>query len=300
MTDQSAISDHTLHAAGFDFGVRVYPATSPDGSVLVWLHGGAFMFGTLDMPEADEVARRLSAAGTTVVSVAYTLAPLDGLAGLPAPGEGTPGPSPEEFAAELAAAGPRSPYPTASLQIVEAFSWAREHAPSWGGDPERVSVGGASAGGNLAAGAAVRLRDAAGPLPASVILVYPVLHALLPEADAELVGLLEGLPAALTFPPEATRAINAGYLAGASPDEIYAFPGGHDLRGLPRTLIVNAERDRLRASGEAFGAELERDGVDVAVVMERGALHGFLNELGDAAAEHTLELMSHTLAAAAD
>ena len=115
-----------------------------------------------------------------------------------------------------------------------------------------------------------------------------MLHAVLPEADAELEALLEGLPAALTFPPEATRAINAGYLAGASADEVYAFPGGHDMRGMPRTLILNAERDRLRASGEAFAAELAAAGVAVDVVTERGALHGYLNEIGDPAAEHTL------------
>ncbi len=176
----SETTHHTLNADGFDFGVRVYPAAAPNGSVLVWLHGGAFMFGTIDMPEADEVARRLSETGTTVVSVDYTLGPLDGLDGLPGPEEGTPGPSPEQFAAELAAAGPRSPYPTASLQTVAAFEWARANAHTWGADPRRVSLGGASAGGNLSAGAAVRLRDAGGDAPASLLLVYPVLHSELP------------------------------------------------------------------------------------------------------------------------
>lgn len=151
---------HTLHAGGFDFWVRVYPAEQPNGAVLVWLHGGAFMFGTLDMPEADHVARRLGAAGVVVVSVDYTLSTLDGMAGMPPMDDDMPGPDPEAFAAELAAAGPRSPYPTASLQTAEAFRWTREHAAEWGGDPDRVSLGGASAGGSLSAGAAVRLRDA--------------------------------------------------------------------------------------------------------------------------------------------
>ncbi|SFS13104.1 Acetyl esterase/lipase [Microbacterium sp. cf046] len=288
-------TDHTLHAGGFDFRVRVYPAPDPNGSVLVWLHGGAFMFGTLDMPEADQVGRRLSEAGTTVVSVDYTLGPLDALAGLPGPEEGAPGPSPEQFAAELAAAGPRSPYPTASLQTVAAFEWARANAHTWGADPTRVSLGGASAGGNLSAGAAVRLRDAGGDAPASLLLVYPVLHSELPAADPELVGFLNELPAALTFPPKAMRAINASYLGGASPDDVYAFPGGHDMRGMPRTLIVTAERDQLRTSAEAFAADLALGGVDVALFKERGALHGYLNEVGDDAAEHTLALMADVL-----
>jgi acetyl esterase/lipase len=286
----SKTTHHTLNAGGFDFGVRVYPASEPNGSVLVWLHGGAFMFGTLDMPEADEVARRLSAAGTTVVSVDYTLSPVDALPPLP-PREGVSSPTPEQVAAEIAAAGPRSPYPTASLQTAAAFLWARENAAGWGGEPERVSLGGASAGGNLSAGAAVRLRDAGGPVPASLLLVYPVLHSELPALDAELRGFLDALPAGLEFPPEATRAINAGYLGDASPDEVYAFPGGHDMRGMPRTLIVNAERDRLRSSGEAFAADLAIGGVDVTVVRERGAAHGYLNEIGDQSAEHTLALI---------
>ena len=148
------ITGHTLTENGFDFGVRVYPAADPNGSVLVWLHGGAFMFGTLDMPEADTVARRLSDAGTTVVSVDYTLSPVDGLPPLPPQEAGAPGPSPEQVAAEIAAAGPRSPYPTASLQTAAAFLWARENAAGWRGDTARVSLGGASAGGNLSAGAA--------------------------------------------------------------------------------------------------------------------------------------------------
>lgn len=110
----------------------------------------------------------------------------------------------------------------------------------------------------------------------------------MPDANAELEAKLAGLPRALTFPPESTSAINANYLGEAAPDEIYAFPGGHDMTGLAPTLIVTADRDRLRASGEAFAAELALAGVDVCVVRQRGALHGFLNEVGDPAAESTL------------
>lgn len=159
--------DVALTGGGFDFRVRVYPAPQPTGAVLNWLHGGAFMFGTLDMPEADQVGRCLSESGTTVVSVDYTLAPLDALAalgpidggeGMPAP-EGMP--TPEQMRAEMEAAGPRARYPVASLQTVVAFDWAVANAQRWGAAPTRVLLGGASAGGNLAAGAAVRLRDRA-------------------------------------------------------------------------------------------------------------------------------------------
>jgi acetyl esterase/lipase len=270
--------------------------------VLVWLHGGAFMFGTLEMPEADEVGRRLSAAGTTVVSVDYTLAPLDALEALGPvePGEGMP--TAEEIQAELDAAGPRAPYPVASLQTVAAFDWAVANAERFGASADRVVLGGASAGGNLAAGAGVRLRDRAVADPRAVVpralaLVYPVLHAPLPPANAELEGLLTGLPHALTFPPESTGAINRNYAGGVDPAELsepYAFPGGRDMTGLFPTLIVTADRDRLRASAEAFASELALAGVNVRLVRLRGALHGYLNEVGHPAAEATLNLLAET------
>ncbi len=293
----SDIHDVALTAADFDFRVRVYPARQPDGSILVWLHGGAFMFGTIDMPEADYVATSLSEAGATVVSVDYTLAPLDALPALgpPEPMEGMP--TPEQMRAEMEAAGPRARYPVASLQAVAAFDWAVRNAQRFGGSPERVALGGASAGGNIAAGAGVRLRDRASAVPSMLALVYPVLHSPLPTANAELEGLLAGLPPALTFPPESTSAINRNY-SGDAQAEPYAFPGGNDMTALSPTLIVTADRDRLRASGEAFAAELALAGVDIAIVRQRGAMHGFLNEPGNVAAERTIALLAKAVAGA--
>lgn len=289
--------DVTLNEAGFDFRLRVYPADAPDGTALVWLHGGAFMFGTVDMPEADQVGRRLSVQGTTVVSVDYTLAPMDAVTALPPPPPDAPIPSPEQLRAEGEAAGPRARFPVASKQVAAAFAWTIAHARELSVSPDRVGLGGASAGGNIAAGAALRLRDAGREQPGGVVLVYPVLHAPLPAADAELEASLADLPAFLTFPPESTSAINANYLGDATDHEGYAFPGGHDVTGLPPTLIVNADRDRLRASGQQFAGELALAGVDVRLVRERGAVHGFLNEIGDPATERTLIRMREFLVA---
>lgn len=289
--------DVPLSGGDFNFRVRVYPAGDPNGSILVWLHGGGFMFGTLEMPEADQVGQRLSTRGTTVVSVDYTLAPLDALGSLPPaePGDGLP--TKEQMQAEFAAAGPRARYPVASLQTVAAFDWAVEHAAQWGAYADRVAPGGASAGGNLAAGAGVRLRDRGTTVPSLLALLYPVAHAPLPAASPALVAALADVPAALSFPDEATHAMNRNYLGDASPGERYAFPGGHDMSGLAATLIITADRDRLRASGEAFAAELALCGVDVAIVREHGALHGFLNEIGHPAGEDALELLANAVAA---
>ena len=289
--------DVALEGGGHDFRVRVYPASEPNGALLVWLHGGAFMFGTLEMPEADQVGRRLSDVGITVVSVDYTLAPLDALEALAPPEPDAGFPSPAQLRAEAEAAGARARFPVAGLQIVAAFDWAVENARTFGADPERVSLGGASAGGNLSAGAAMRLRDRGTTVPRVLVLVYPSLHdGILPPND-ETAELLRHVPAARLFTPESRSAINRNYLPDGNDPDGYAFAGGHDLAGLPQVLIVNAELDSLRPSGEAFAAELASASVDVRVVRERGAMHGYLNEVGHPAAEHTLMLLEDALAA---
>lgn len=295
MADTLHVRDVELSAAEHEFRLRVYPAAEPDGTVLVWLHGGAFMFGDLDMPEADETARQLARRGTTVISVDYTLASTDAVTALPAfePVDGMP--APDQLAASFGVDRERAPYPVASLQVVAAFDWAREHAAEFGGRADAVALGGASAGGNLAAGAALRLRDRGGAQPLAQVLIYPVLHAVLPEPDEELTAILAQLPPGLRFPPEATRAINANYLGGASPDEVYAFPGGHDVRGAAAALIVASEGDELRPSAEAYVGDLARGGVDVEYVNERGAIHGFLNMTGSPAAARTADRVARFL-----
>ncbi|WP_345801351.1 alpha/beta hydrolase fold domain-containing protein [Microbacterium sp. AZCO] len=284
--------DVALEGGGFDFRVRVYPAAEPNGAMLAWMHGGAFMFGTLEMPEADQVGRRLSEQGITVVSVDYTLAPLDALESLGPPPPDAPVPSPEQLRAEADAAGPRARFPVASLQVVAAFDWAVAHAAEFGADPSRVALGGASAGGNLAAGAAMRLRDRATTVPSILALIYASVHDGILAPNAELQAILDDLPPFLIFTPETREALNSNYLPDPAADEHgYAFAGGHDVVGLPPTLLVTADRDSLRPSAESFAAELALAGVDVRLVRQRGAVHGFLNMVGEPAAEATLALM---------
>ena len=155
-----------------------------------------------------------------------------------------------------------------------------------------MALGGASAGANLSAGAAMRLRDRGTLQPSLLALVYPSLHDGILEPNDELARLLETVPPSRIFTPAARDAINRNYLPDPDGDpDGYAFAGGHDLAGLPPVLMVNAELDSLRASGEAFAGELATASVDLHVVRERGAMHGYLNEIGHPAAEHTLMLL---------
>ena len=112
-----------------------------------------------------------------------------------------------------------------------------------GVDPARITVGGASAGGNLATAAVLRLRDEDGWLPAALVPVYPVLHPALPEPSPEVAALLDEVPPALRFTPQGTAGINANYLGGQRrrrlllprarrPDRARAHRPGH--RGVRR------------------------------------------------------------------
>ena len=229
--------------------VRVY---RPEGEgdlrpLLVWCHGGGFLGGDLDMPEADATSREVCArAGAVVVSVDY----------------------------RLATRGVHFPVP--HDDVVAAYDWALSSAASWGATGPAF-VGGGSAGANLAAGVALRLRDEARP-PAGVLLLYPLVHPALPPASEELSGRVAGLPNSHAFRAAGLRAVVENYLgAPASAAPPYAFAGVGDLRGYPATLIINCEYDGLRASGEAFAAALEAVEVPVTQLLAPDVLHGHIN-----------------------
>jgi acetyl esterase/lipase len=235
--------------------VRIYepPAGQRTGRpCLVWLHGGAFMGGDLDMREADWTAREVcSRAGAVVVSVDYRLA-VDGVC-----------------------------YPVPHDDTVAAIAWVRDNAEALGVDPARMSVGGASAGANLTAGAVLKLRDRDGWLPRALVFVYGVAHPVLPPPSRALVAALAELPSVLapTQAGERDDFVTLNYLGGPlSSADGYAMPGLAQLEGLCPTLVINAEYDRLRASGEAFAAALALAGVDVRQVLVPGVLHAFLNQ----------------------
>ena len=258
--------------------VRVYRAAAADAALLpalVWAHGGGFAWGDLDMPEAHWVSQQLAARGITVVSVDYRLAPVS------------------EALTDSEPARDGVLFPVASEEVTAAFRWAVDQAAEYTIDPARVSIGGASAGGNLAAGASLRLRDAGGVQPASLLLAYPLVHGALPEPATELAQKIAVLPADARFEPDDVRAMNLNYVGDpAQLGNPYAFPGGHDLAGLPPTFVLNSEHDSLRSSGQAFAAELALAGVDVTVCREPGTRHGHLDEPDNPAAHASIRRMA--------
>jgi acetyl esterase len=234
--------------------VRVYepPGGERTGRpCFVWAHGGGFLGGDLDMREADWTAREVCVrAGAVVVSVDYRLA-VDGVF-----------------------------YPVPHDDTVAAVCWVRESADDLGIDPDRISIGGASAGANLTAGAVLKLRDREGWLPRALVFVYGVAHPVVPPPSPALAAKLAELPA--IFAPQPGRRddfLTVNFLGGAlSSADGYAMPALAVLDGLCPVLVLNAEYDSLRASAEAFTAALAVAGIDVRQVTVQGVLHGFLNQ----------------------
>ncbi|WP_308491902.1 alpha/beta hydrolase fold domain-containing protein [Microbacterium terrisoli] len=228
-------------------------------NALVWVHGGAWLGGDLDMPESNWVALELAAAGIPTLAVDY----------------------------RKALRGVRHPAPLDDVQA--AWRHATAHTVDlFGTDATRVHLGGASAGGALAAGVVLRARDAAahhspgstgdGRVPASLVLAYPMLYPRLPPNSPETKRLMAKMPARLRFRPSIVRALAKHYAGAAGMTDPTAFPGfASDLRGFPPTYVLVAAIDDLRSSGDMFGERLRAAGVRVELFAERSATHGHLN-----------------------
>jgi acetyl esterase/lipase len=233
--------------------------TIPRG--LVWAHGGGFIAGDLDMPETDVVARELAErANMVVVAVAYKLC-------VPMSGVHFPVPHDDVHAAFLWAA-------TTSNLLAPGAPW---------------SLGGGSAGGNLAAGVGQRLRDEGGVVPDALVLAYPVVHDPVPDSDDEHLARVATLPAVLRFPVEARGFLNKNFLGENDSDVPYAFAGMGNVDDLPRTRVIVCEFDDLAPSGELFARQLRDAGVEVELEVVPGVPHGHLNIQGLPEALHSIE-----------
>jgi acetyl esterase len=213
--------------------IRVY---RPEGKgpfpACLYFHGGGWVVG--DLESHDHVCRSLaSRAKVVMVNVDYRLAP-------------------------------EHPYPAALDDCLAALRWAAStEAP-------RISVCGDSAGANLAAGLAIRVRDGGGPRIASQLLIYPVT-----DRHFETVSYLEyasgyGL----------TRAnmqwFWESYYPAADLDPTVAPLRTRSLRGLPPAHVITAEYDVLRDEGEAYARRLHKEGVPVRGTRYLGMNHGFI------------------------
>mgnify|MGYP001551949104 CR=1 FL=1 len=222
--------------------VRLYKPEGPaEMPVLVYFHGGGFVVNDLDTH--DGICRRLADKGRCIV-----------------------------ISADYARA-PEHPYPEAVQQCYAVTSWVAEHAGEFGGDPDRVAVGGDSSGGTLAAGIALMARDLGFPRICFQVLIYPAVNHCTP-----------GTPSYRQFGTgySLTRPIMEWfyrlYLGDTiDPDAPYLFPlRADDHTSLPPAHIVTAEYDPLRDEGEAYAERLKAAGIPVTEKRYRGMIHGFI------------------------
>jgi acetyl esterase len=163
------------------------------------------------------------------------------------------------------------------IDSYAATSWVASNSEKLGIDPKRISVGGDSAGGNLAAVVALKSRDEDGPAIALQVMVYPVTD--LSSFDTPSYREF-GQDHYLTksemewFRSHYLRSMEDARDPHASP--LLAL----DLSELPPALIITAECDPLRDEGQAYAKRLEYDGVPVTYTCYAGMIHPFFSLSG--------------------
>jgi acetyl esterase/lipase len=228
------IEDRTVPADP-EVAVRIYRPHHPQGAI-VWLHGGGFVMGDLDT-EHPWAARVADGAGAVVVSVGYRLAP-------------------------------EHRFPAALDDADAVLTWTAEHAADLGTDPQRIAVGGHSAGAGLAAAVALRARDQQGPPIRFQLLNQPELD------DRQETWSARQFTATPWMTRDKLAATWRHYL-GAAPATPYAAPArAADLSGLPAAYIATAEFDPLRDEAIAYALRLLQAGVPVELHQWPGTFHG--------------------------
>jgi len=241
--EMQELRDFSFPGAAGDIMARYYrPLGEKPGEALpvaVYFHGGGWTCGDLDTH--DSVCRGIAVHGRcAVVAVDYRM-------------------------------GPEHKFPAAVEDALAAVKWVSANAAALDIDSGRLAVAGESAGGNLAAVAAIALRES-GPALAMQVLVYPVVD------QASKTESLERFATGYSLTRELLRWYQAQYLRDER-DRVdwRASPlRARDHSRLPPAYIVTAGFDPLLDEGKAYAERLAQSGVAVVYECFEGEIHGFL------------------------
>ena len=240
------VLERSIDSPGGSIRLRIYtPAGSGPFPLMMFFHGSGFVLCSLDTH--DGMCRNLAAGiGCVVVSVDYRLAP-------------------------------EHKFPRGPDDCLAATRWAAANAAGLDIDPARVMVAGDSAGGNMAAVTALRIRDEGGPRLCGQMLLYPVTDYHTPGTpsyaeNADGYGLTR----------DTMEWFWAHYLTSpVEAENPYASPlRARDLTGLPPAYVTSAEYDPLRDEAERYGMRLRAAGVPTEITRFPGMNHGFLFWVG--------------------
>ena len=238
------VSHRDMDVAVGDATIRVREYT-PDGvggaaPALVYLHGGGFTTFEIETYQGfcEFVAAQL---GAKIYSVEYRLAP-------------------------------EHPYPIPLDDCRAAFEWVCSRAADFGLDPERIAVGGDSAGGNLSAALCLKQRDTGGPMPTAQLLIYPTT-----DLDSDFPSMEEFAEGQII-----TRRHIEWFHSNYVPDkarmkEPYASPLlAESHANLPPAVVCSAGFDPLRDEAEAYAKALTNAGVPTEYIEFDALGHGFI------------------------
>ncbi len=206
---------------------------------LLYLHGGGFVIGSPDTH--DRLARELAEGiGARVLSLHYALAP-------------------------------EHPYPAGLEDCVDAARWLGAHAREISVDPERLLIGGDSAGANLSAATILRLRDDGAPVRfrAAILLYGRFTHE--ETASMRAWGTRDLVLSRPVMDWFATHYVGDRGRA----DDPYLNPIAGDLRGFPPSILIVGTLDPLLDDSRLFAAALEKAGVKTELHVYGDGLHAF-------------------------
>ena len=240
--DVASVENRSIAGPGGQVPIRIYKPAGPGPfPAIVWAHGGGMVIGTLET--CDYISRKLSVnVECVVVSVDYRLAP-----------EHTFSAAPDDFYA--------------------ATTWVAENARELSVDAGRISVGGESAGANLAAVVTLMAKDRGGPSLVHQMLVNPML-----DTNFDTPSYIENAEGYFL-----TRKTMMWYWeqylghSGGTKDPYAAPLQAKDVSGLPPALLIVGEFDPLRDETEAYAARLAAAGVVTTCTRYDGGVHNFFS-----------------------